>query len=167
LRFGSINAVQRPEPGSTEPPEIGGGFFANEFMPALLNQAMNLLNERFKAAIKPYGISISQWRTLAALTYADDMSLTDIVRLTSIGQPTLSRIVDGLVEKGLVRAAPRAADARFVAITLTESGRSLVDQVWPIAWSHSEDAVAGWDEADAAAFHRLLRKFVAGLRDRR
>lgn len=136
-------------------------------MPALLNQAMNLLNERFKAALKPYRISISQWRTLAALTYADEMSLTDIARLTAIGQTTLSRVVDGLTEKGLVRTAPRAADARFVAITLTESGRSLVDQVWPIAWSHSEDAVAGWDETDAATFHRLLRKLVASLQNRR
>jgi DNA-binding MarR family transcriptional regulator len=158
--------VQRLEPGSAEPPEIGGGFFANEFMPALLNQAMNLLNERFKAALKPYGVSISQWRTLAALTYADDMSLTDIVRLTAIGQTTLSRVIDGLSDKGLVRTAPRPADARFVAITLTDAGRSLVDQVWPIAWSHSEAAVAGWDETDAATFHRLLRKLVTGLQDR-
>ncbi|MFI5614247.1 MarR family winged helix-turn-helix transcriptional regulator [Amycolatopsis sp. NPDC051903] len=155
--------MQNPERTSPEPPEIGGGFFANEFMPALLNQAMNLLNERFKAALKPHGISISQWRTLAALTYADDLSLTEIVRLTAIGQTTLSRVVDGLAGKGLVRTAPRAADGRFVAIRLTDAGRALVDGVWPTAWSHSEDAVAGWDEGERADLHRLLRKLVAGL----
>jgi DNA-binding MarR family transcriptional regulator len=149
---------------TTTPPAIGGGYFVEQFVPSLLNQVTNTMNQRFKVALKNFGLSLSQWRALAALTTGDDLSLTAISELTSINQPTLSRVIDQLVQRGLIAAAPRRSDGRFVAISLTPAGRDVVADVWPIAWQHSEGALADLTVEENDQLRNLLTSVLQTLR---
>lgn len=149
--------------GNATPPAIGGGYFVEQFVPSLLNQATNTMNQRFKVALKRFGLSVSQWRALAALTTGDDLSLTEISQLTSINQPTLSRVIDQLVQRGLIAAAPRPSDGRFVAISLTPAGQDVLTEVWPIAWQHSERALAGLSAEESDQLRNLLKRVLQTL----
>jgi MarR family transcriptional regulator, organic hydroperoxide resistance regulator len=159
--------VRSDDAEPTAVPSLAGRYFSDHFFASLLTQAVNLMNQRFKLAIKDHSLSLSQWRTLAALTNADDLSLTEIMDLTSIGQTTLSRVIDGLERKGLVSAAPRSDDARYVAISLTPAGRDVVAQVWPVAWRHSQEALhAALTEEEAEQLRTMLQRVVLRLRER-
>lgn len=52
------------------------------------------------------------------------MRLSDLHRYAVLSQPALSRLVDRLVERGLVAREPDPADARSVRIGLTDAGRA-------------------------------------------
>lgn len=146
-------------------PSLAGRYFSDHFFASLLTQAVNLMNQRFTVAIKRHSLSLSQWRTLAALTNADDLSLTEIIDLTSIRQTTLSRVIDGLEHKGLVSTTPRSDDARYVAVSLTPSGRAVVAEVWPVAWRHSQEALRALTEEEAEQLRVLLQRVVFRLRE--
>jgi DNA-binding MarR family transcriptional regulator len=50
---------------------------------------------------------------------------SELARLHSVTSPTMSRIVDGLVEKGYIQRIPDAEDRRCVFLQLTDGGREM------------------------------------------
>jgi DNA-binding MarR family transcriptional regulator len=55
------------------------------------------------------------------------MSLAQLASAEQVRPPTMSRIVDGLVEAGLVTREAKPGDRRSVRIAATEEGRRLLD----------------------------------------
>ena len=72
-----------------------------------------------------------------------------------------SRLVDRLVERGLVQRVPDEPDARAVVLSLTPSGAAQADAVQRLESAMYDylDQVAG---TDAAAAIRFLRGYVEG-----
>lgn len=72
-----------------------------------------------------------------------------------------SRLVDRLVERGLVERQPDPTDARAVVLSLTPDGLALADEVHALelAMYDQLDAFAG---PDAQAAIRFLRSYVDG-----
>ena len=60
-----------------------------------------------------YGVARMEWRLVAALEEGGPMSPSALVQRTEIDQGRVSRAVDRLVDKGLVRRAHDAADRRL------------------------------------------------------
>jgi DNA-binding MarR family transcriptional regulator len=140
------------------------GYFVSDFIPYLLNQTANLYNQGFKREVRQHGISVSHWRVLAVLDAAPDVSLTELAAHTAIDQPTLSRVIDQLVERGLVVSAPRAGDGRFLAIALTEAGKALYREIWPVAWKHHLRGMRDLTEAEQLMLSLLLKKVLKSLK---
>ena len=66
----------------------------------------------------------SQMWVLHALTRGRHIS-SELARLHNVTNPTMSRIVDGLVEKGYVERLPDVEDRRCMFLELTDRGREL------------------------------------------
>jgi DNA-binding MarR family transcriptional regulator len=163
-KTGKPGKAARPGAARFDPPSLEDGYFVREFVPYILNQVANTMNQRFKQALKAFGLSISQWRVLAALTTGTNLSLTELVKITVIDQPTLSRIIDQLVERGLVTRVPRQGDGRFNAIALAAGGTALLEQAWPLAWAHAEQAVAVLTRDEQAQLRRMLQRMLNSLK---
>jgi DNA-binding MarR family transcriptional regulator len=143
------------------PQALKGRYFVDEFIPYLLNQATNTLNQRFKKALKTHRLSISQWRVLALLSTGPNLPLMEIAARTAIDQPTLSRIVDQLVEQGLVTRAPRPSDGRFLEISLRPAGEAILERVWPIAQQHTQRALTGFSAEEEGALRNFLKRILS------
>ncbi|MGB3909543.1 MAG: MarR family transcriptional regulator [Pseudolysinimonas sp.] len=75
-------------------------------------------------------VSMKEYDVLYALTKADaPVRITDLHRRVLLSQPALSRMVDRLVERGLVERCEDAGDRRVVRLALTEAGRSRQREV--------------------------------------
>ncbi|MFC4223752.1 MarR family winged helix-turn-helix transcriptional regulator [Lysinibacter cavernae] len=66
--------------------------------------------------------SPAMWRTLSALNGAHPMRLGDLAALSRVAQPTMTKLVSGLVESGQLERIPDPADARASLIGITASG---------------------------------------------
>ncbi len=72
------------------------------------------------------GASIREYDVLYALSKCNGSTrISDLHEHVLLSQPALSRLVDRLVERGLVSRCEDPADARARRVSLTEAGRDL------------------------------------------
>jgi DNA-binding MarR family transcriptional regulator len=73
-------------------------------------------------------ISPPRLSALAAIVRAGPLSLTGLASAEQVRAPTMSRIVEELVQDGLVIRETPPADRRSVRISATEAGKSLLER---------------------------------------
>jgi len=156
--------------GRATPPLRDTTFITEEFLPYLLTQTSNLWNRNFKKDLRRTPTNAKQWRVLAAISRKPDRlkrgrSLNELVEATAIDQPTLSRMIHQLAARGVVKREASKTDARFLRISLTPKGEALVEAVWPIAWRHYQNGIAGLSAAEEAILTKLLLRVLRNLRD--
>lgn len=69
-------------------------------------------------------------------------SVSDLARCQNVSQPTISRQVDGLVQKGLVTRQPDPNDRRVTHLELSERGVELLDHLEMRARRRVSEALA-------------------------
>jgi DNA-binding MarR family transcriptional regulator len=75
---------------------------------------------------RPAGLSMAQFRFLHILVKDPDRSLSDMADDLGVSPPALSKMVDGLVERGLVQRKGDASDRRRITLAPTAAGQRLV-----------------------------------------
>jgi MarR family transcriptional regulator, organic hydroperoxide resistance regulator len=113
-------------------------------------------------AMRPLGITAAQADALVVIGSAEPISLKDLgdLLIAEAGHP--SRLVDRLVEAGLVARKPAADDRRRVELSLTARGRRLAQRVERARAQVMElgrETLAGRDLEPALG---LLRELLAG-----
>jgi DNA-binding MarR family transcriptional regulator len=72
------------------------------------------------------GLSGPRLSALSVLASSGPLSLADLAAAEQVRPPTMSRIVDGLVEAGFATRETKVGDRRSVRITASEEGRRLL-----------------------------------------
>jgi DNA-binding MarR family transcriptional regulator len=89
--------------------------------------ARRLRAERYTKGLEP-GLSDTQLAALAALERHGQMTPGELADHEKVQPPSMTRVIAVLEERGLVMRAPHATDRRQVVLTVTESGRTVVQQ---------------------------------------
>lgn len=83
------------------------------------------LGRTLRRQVRPAaGLSMPQFITLRALSHGPK-SASVLAQIFGVSRPTITRMVDGLVKKGLVERHHDAGDRRVAIISLTADGREL------------------------------------------
>ncbi len=77
----------------------------------------------------PEEVSLPQYRTLVILAGRGPQPVIDLADALGVAPPTVTRMCDRLVAKGLVRRRTGRHDRRVVLVSLTPAGRQLVAEV--------------------------------------
>ncbi len=105
------------------------GRLANGAWEALLN-AHAVLMKRFAAEDIWGDVTMREYDVLYTLSKCrEPLRMGELNRYVLLSQPALSRMVDRLVERGLVRRDTDPADRRGVRLSLTDSGRARQHEV--------------------------------------
>lgn len=72
-----------------------------------------------------------QWRVLRVLIENDEITVTKLAREAVILPPSLSRILRGLISKGLVKKRAQRVDQRRAQVMMTAKGQRLYRAVAP------------------------------------
>lgn len=70
-------------------------------------------------------LNLTQCHAIVEVGRAGAMSLNELAELLMLDKSTLSRTVNQLVEDGLLTRSPQTEDRRYVAIELTDQGRTV------------------------------------------
>ena len=73
------------------------------------------------------GLSAPRLSALSVIVFGGATSLTRLAAAEQVKPPTMSRIVDALVERGLVTRIAKPGDRRSVEIAATREGIQLLD----------------------------------------
>jgi DNA-binding MarR family transcriptional regulator len=89
--------------------------------------ARRLRAERLAKGLEP-GLSDTQLAALAALERHTAMTPGELAEHEKVQPPSMTRVITALEERGLVMRQAHATDRRQVVLTVTDHGRSVVQQ---------------------------------------
>lgn len=102
------------------------------------------------------GCTLDQWRVLRALDDDEGHVMGELADALQIAQPTLTRVVDGLVDSAWVYRRPSLGDRRRVAVHLSRQGRVRLGRLDAIVRAHEDALRASPDWAD-------VQSLISGL----
>ena len=95
-----------------------------------LGRTSTWIANRYTNFLKPYGISTQQFNILRVLRSANDwVAMHKVNELLIIKSPNITRLVDKLVTKALVKRDRSLKDRRVVYIQITDEGQNLLAQI--------------------------------------
>lgn len=124
------------------------------------------LREQFAAALKPHGISPTQYNVLRILRGAGGAGLPtlEIGHRMVTREPDVPRLIDRMERAGLVVRRRCTTDRRIVRCTLSEHGATLLRTLDPIAESLPVQQLSTLDESEQRTLVALLDRVRAALR---
>ena len=102
--------------------------------------------------------SVEGWRVLGVLRGGDGFTMSDIAAAMSVAPPTLTRIVDKLVDGGFVVRRVDAMDRRRVLVYLSSKGKTKVRKLARQEASLKTALADEFGEDTAAALLRTLAR---------
>lgn len=90
-------------------------------------------------------LSLAQFRVLAFIDEGGERA-SQLAERLAVGKPTVTAVVDGLVERGYLKRTADCADRRAVKITLTAAGRRALEQAEKAMTALLEHVVAEADD---------------------
>lgn len=148
--------------GNGHPPSLGD-IGLNAFVPYLLNRIAATWNAGMAAELRRFNLTTPQMRSLAVLGLTSGLTINELSMLTVTEQSTMSRTLDALEARGLVRRQPRASDLRVREVEITAAGRAAFDAFWPVMFRHREEMLRGIDAKEAEQLVATLQKVLRNI----
>lgn len=118
----------RPAPAAE--PDVGAGDEAlpptGRSLPIALLRAREKVMSPIRGMLAEAGLTEQQWRVLRVLDERGPLAPTEICAEACLQAPSLSRIVQGLVERGLVARLQDTDDRRRQHVSLEPAGRAVI-----------------------------------------
>lgn len=137
--------------------------FLDGYLPYLMSRASFLVSNQFHRQLEQAGVPVSFWRVLAALSDQPSLSVGELAKFVLFKQPTLTKILDRMIDLGLVQRMDCEKDRRRVDVSITEAGRQLVDGLVVQALAHEKQVLSSYSEADAATLKHVLGDLIERL----
>lgn len=113
--------------------------------------------------LRKLDLTYIHFRVLQYLYEEDGRQIGEIATTIAVRQPVLSRVIDQMEERALVRRSPDLHDSRRMRVYLTDHGRSRYEEAWPPAHDLLETALKGFKSRERDALRRLLKKMASNL----
>jgi DNA-binding MarR family transcriptional regulator len=116
-----------------------------------------------EARVGHMGLSSQQFWVLEAIHQRGECPLSDILATLPMDQPTTSRVLAALQERGLVETQTDSNDRRCRRVRLTTQGERLAKHCTTIAKQIRKTLLVGFTQAEVATLSETLSRMVANL----
>jgi DNA-binding MarR family transcriptional regulator len=134
--------------------------FVDDYLPALLAQASQLISGEFHRVVTAHGFTVSEWRVLATLHGNEPMSIGRLAQITTIKQPTATRLLDRIEAKGYVQRVGNDGDRRITLVRITAMGTRAVSRLIPLAREHEQRVLEPFGLQRAEDLKATLRSII-------
>lgn len=151
------------EQWATERPDLDTGPMA---VIGRLHRLADELRERLIAVYQQYELSEGEFDLLATLRRSGEpyeLTPGSLAASTMVTSGAISKRLDRLEARGLVRRRASDQDGRSRAVALTEQGRALIDEAVTAHYANEARLIAGVPEADRAILARILQAWSDAL----
>ena len=139
------------DPLRAGPAEGLGGLLA-----ASLGRAEHVVTARLARVVQEEGCSVECWRALSSLADRDGHPMTQLAQAVLLPGPSLTRLVDRLVEDNLAYRRPDERDRRRILVYATERGLALHEVLADRIERDRHALLAGATDRDAERLVTLL-----------
>ena len=144
-------------------PQDGPYRWAEDAVPNLgtyVTDLFNMLDKSMELLVAPHGITSTEY-TLLWYCLEREHTATELARVMPVDAARISRIVAGLVEKGMLRRRRLRSDRRIVMLRLTEEGREVASQIAQNMRRHYVSLSEGIREEEMRVFMSVTDRIIA------
>lgn len=138
--------------------ETKGGFYITQ-----IKQLQERIFERLLAQ-NDIQISGGQGRILFILWKTDHLTVSEISRQTSLAKNTVSIVVNGMVQKGIVERHINPVNRRQTIISLTEYAKSLQNKYETVSQQMNTLFYQGFSLEEQQQFEKYLSRILETLK---
>lgn len=135
----------------------------SEYLPYLLNRVVSLINAPMQRELKRRGMTMTHWRVLGFLYERDGLIISELAERTVTDQATLSRALDRLQDRDLIRRQNGQRDSRRTEVHLCDEGRQQYLDLLHFARAIEDWAFEDIDSNHLTALRETLEKMTATL----
>ncbi|GII58281.1 MarR family transcriptional regulator [Planotetraspora thailandica] len=130
---------------------------------SLLNQVGRELRTAVETLLAPFDVTSQQ---AALLLHAARQEASPNQLAPQLGTDTagMTRLLDRLEDKGLVRRRRHPDDRRSVVIEVTAAGKAIVPRLAPVFGKATAQLLAGFSEAEVRELTGMLQRMLGNLR---
>jgi len=137
--------------------------FVPSYLLYLLAAASERASEQFHQIVRAKGLRVPEWRVMACLYDQDGLMITKLAEYALVEQSRLTRIVDQMDRKNLVKRHAGIDDRRKVTVHLTTKGKKTAKTLVTKAREHETKVLALLDDTDAAHLKPALEMLLLKL----
>ncbi len=137
--------------------ETKGGFY--------ITQIKQLQDRIFERLLIEKGIEISggQGRILFVLWKEDNLTISEISEKTSLAKNTVSVVINGMVNKGIVERNVNPGNRRQTIVSLTQYAKSLQADYEAVSQQMNALFYQGFSEGEQKQFEQYLARILETL----
>jgi DNA-binding MarR family transcriptional regulator len=119
-----------------------------------------VVHARFEAVLAEYGVTVAQWSVLITVYREDAVTPLDIARFVDVDPGSLTRLLDRMEDKDLVRRLPVDGDRRSIRIALTPHAAALAPRLAALADANDAQFFDVLPVGEAQAFRTTLAQLL-------
>ncbi len=129
----------------------------------VLGRLMHQWMHTARGMLRERGLSWAQMMVLRQLLYRGPCTVSEVARHLGVTRAAASQVVDRLVEQGLVAREEDPRDRRQKRITLSQEGRTLMDEATQAHRRWTQDLLASLTPQEREQVRQALQVLEAAL----
>ena len=128
-----------------------------------MNRAISTYTLLMDRALRRVGADVPSWRILVLADMRGPISVSTLAEMAVVRLSTVTKVVQRLTKRGLIRVRTSKRDARVTEVLITREGQILARTVREAASRMFRGAFVNMTDADLSNLSRLLLKLQANL----
>lgn len=137
-----------------------GSLLPHESVAYLMRRVLNSISAEADRQLEPQGLTHAQWVPLFKLFLGQASTAAELACSCEMDAGAMTRTLDRMEAKGLVRRARSAEDRRVVNLELTDEGRAAAEQVPPALCKVLNAHLKGFSTEEWQVLKSLLARML-------
>jgi MarR family transcriptional regulator for hemolysin len=135
----------------------------DDLVGSMLHDIAHLVRLRIDEALKPYGLTRLKWLAIGIISNSEGFSQAELASQLELRSAATGRLVDRLVERGLVERHADKDDRRAYRLFATPKSEALLLDLEPLGERLRKEILNGLDQEEAGDLKNSLTKIKANL----
>jgi DNA-binding MarR family transcriptional regulator len=132
----------------------------NESLGYLMRRILNVFAAAVDNELEPQGLTSAQWMPLLKLHMGTGSTVAELARGCQQDAGSMTRMLDRLEAKGLVRRVRSGEDRRVVNIELTDEGRAAAQEIPAVLCGVQNAHMRGFTTEEWQLLKSMLRRIL-------
>lgn len=137
-----------------------------DLLGSLIHDVAHLLRLDIDERLKDHNLTRVKWLALGVVQDNPHISQADLAAILELGNATVGRLVDRLVERGFVVREGDPDDRRSYLLSLTPLAAQTIQDVSDVPAALQRDALRGLSKTETASLSHCLVQMKANLKTR-
>ena len=127
----------------------------------LIAQTRHKLVESVEKELAPLGLTHAQFVVVVQLANGMAATPAEFCRLLNYDSGAMTRLLDRIEEKGIIRRVRSSKDRRSVGLELTDKGQELYPNIVPLVLGVNDRLLQGFSKSETQMLEQFLRRMLA------
>ena len=130
----------------------------------LMRRIMGVIAQEVEREMEPFGLTDAQWKPLLRLYLRQANTVAELARCCELDAGSMTRLLDRVEAKGLLRRVRSSEDRRVVNIELTPDGLAAAAQIPVILSRVQNNALRGFSETEWRSLQDFLQRIFTNVK---